>query len=190
MLGLKSIQRRKLFFLFIFCLVASSSFAETSGSGKGGPFIQYHSNSVGRFDGDMKGNPVVVGGVGFGYSTKNFRLGGAGGAGFLWGSSNNVQFGLGYGGVVGDLSLASWLSARLLIGGGGYSVAKIADQTIIAQTLSKLNSGGFVLFHPALNADIPLSNMMKLGFSFGYFLPNIGELQSFTLTTSLTFGRN
>lgn len=173
----------------LLALAASGAFAESVGGGRGGPFLQYHTASLAQFDGEIKGNPVVVGGMGFGFSSRTFRVGGAGGAGFLWGPSDNVQFGMGYGGIIGEFIIVPWLSARMLVGGGGYAVSKVAADTPSQQTLDKLGSGGFFLFHPGVNADITLNNMMKLGISAGYFLPNIGELQSFTLTFCLSFGR-
>jgi len=160
-----------------------------SASGKGGPFIEYHGSSIANFDPQIGGTPIVLGGSGVGLASRNFKLGGSGGAGFLWNASQNVQFGLGYGGILGEYTITNWLNARLVVGGGGYSVAKVVNETDANKTLEKLSSGGFFLFLPSLNADIALNNGVKLSMGLGYFLPNISQLQSLTFTVALNVGR-
>jgi hypothetical protein len=168
--------------------IAESTVGATVG-GKGGPFIEYHFNPLSAFDPALTGNPITIGGVGFGYAAKNFRLGGGGAGGFLWNPSDNIQFGMGYGGAVGEYVLSSWLAARLLIGGGGFAVAKVISETDTTRTLQKLNSGGFVLFYPSMVAEIPIHPWLKLGVNLGYFLPNISKLQSFTMGFNVLFGK-
>lgn len=166
------------------------SSAEGMGGGRGGPFIQYHSNSLSSFDPTVSGSPMVIGGVGFGWATKSFRLGGGGGGGFLWNASDNLTFGMGYGGVIGEYVIApNWLNGRLLIGGGGYSVAKITSQSDSQVNFQKLSSGGFIVFHPSISAEVKIHNWMQLAANFGYFLPNIGRLQSFTMGINVMFGK-
>ncbi len=160
----------------------------TSGGGRGGPFIEYHANSLTGFDPGVTGSPVVIGGIGYAWVTPKFRLGGGGGGGFLWNGSDNLAFGMGYGGVVGEYVIGSWFNARLLIGGGGYSIAKITFETDSNQIVQKLNSGGFIVFHPSVNAEIKIYSWASLALTAGYFLPNVGRLHSFTAGVNLLFG--
>lgn len=183
---------RNLPFLFVaVCLYFSSvGRSESMGGGRGGPFLDYHSGSLGAFDPGVGGSPIVIGGVGFGWATKNFRIGGGGGGGFLWNATDNVTFGMGYGGVVGEYTISPpWLHARLMIGGGGYSIAKITSQTDIQQTFQRLSSGGFILFHPQICAEIRLHSWAYLSAMTGYFLPNVGRLHSFTFGVNIMFGK-
>lgn len=181
----------------LFCLLLGLAFRPTAaraeagagGSGRGGPFVEYHFSSMSNFDPSISGNPIFLGGVGFGFAAKNFRLGGGGAGGFLWNPSGNVQFGTGYGGVVGEYTLAPWLNARLLIGGGGYAVAKVLTDTDTTTTLQKLGSGGFVLFYPSVSAEFPLDANIKVAVNAGYFLPNITQLESFTVGINFLFGK-
>ena len=83
-----------------FLFLTSVSFAETLGGGKGGPFIQYNNASLTNFDKAISGNPLIIGGIGFGWASKTFRIGGGGGGGFLWSGSESAQFGIGFGGMV------------------------------------------------------------------------------------------
>lgn len=174
--------------LAIALLTGLSSRAETS-SGRGGPFLAIHTSPLSAFDPEVFGTPVVIGGVGFGSSSKTFRFGGGGGGGFLYNATENVHFGLGYGGGVGEYQLTSWLFARLMIGGGGYALAKTVLETESQRVLRKLSSGGFVLFYPQLSAEIPVNNGFKLAVIAGYFLPNVGRLQSFTIAANFIFGK-
>jgi hypothetical protein len=175
--------------IFLAFVMATSASAETSAGGRGGPFFQIHTTSLNQFDSELRGNPVIIGGVGLGNAGRNLRIGGGGGGAFLLNPSDNVQFGMGYGGIVGGYGIASWLSARLLIGAGGYSVNKITSQTQATITTDRLASGGFFLFYPSVHADIPLTSMMKLNVGIGYFIPNVQRLQSFAVTLGLIFGR-
>ena len=176
--------------LLLLAVVTGVARAETSGfGGRGGPFISYHSNPVTGFDAEVTGNPVFIGGMGFGQINKQIRLGGGGAASFLLGPSENVHFGLGYGGAVGEYVFTPWLSARLMIGGGGYAVAKVVSETETQRVVQKLSSGGFILFYPSLTAELPLYNWLRLGMNLGYFLPNVGRLQSVTFGVSVMFGK-
>lgn len=175
-----------------FTLLSSNLLAEGTGgigNGAGGPYLQYHSTGLSAFDGGLKGQPVVIGGMGYGTVAKGFRLGGAGGGGFLWGPSSNAHFGLGFGGAIGQYQISSWLVGSLLIGGGGYAVAKVVSQTDSTSTVEKISTGGFILFHPSIQAEIPLQNWTRLSISLGYFLPNVANLQSLTVSTILIFGK-
>lgn len=172
----------------VMLFTGANSFAESTG-GRGGPFVEYHANSLTNFDSGVAGSPIIIGGVGFAWATAKFRLGGGGGGGFLWNGSDNLHFGLGYGGVVGEYVIAPyWLNARLMIGGGGYAVAKITTETDATRVVQKINSGGFILFHPSINAEIKIYNWVSIDFMAGYFLPNIGRLHSFTVGINLLFG--
>ena len=175
--------------LLFFCCCVSQLRGESASVGRGGPYIQYHVMPLSNFDAELSGNPLVIGGVGFATVSRNFRLGGGGGGGFLWNGSNNVTFGMGYGGVVGELGITTWLNARLMIGGGGYAVAKIVSETISERTLSKVNSDGFLLFLPSLHFDFPIHNWLKFSASLGYFLPNNSRLHSVTIGVGLLFGK-
>jgi len=180
---------RNLLGVLLFASLLSSHALAESAAGKGGPFMEYHATSISAFDAELTGSPLVLGGSGVGLASKHFRLGGAGGAGFLWNPSQNVQFGLGYGGLLGEYVITNWLNVRLVIGGGGYAVAKIVSETESERTLEKLSSGGFFLFHPTVNADIPINNMLRLSVGLGYFLPNVSQLQSATFTVALNIGK-
>ena len=173
-----------LFFLFSPFLKA-----ETLGGGKGGPYIQYNNASLSRFDSEIGGNPLIIGGLGFGWASKKFRIGGGGGGGFLWSGTESAQFGIGYGGMVGEYIIADWLLARMMIGGGGYAVSKIISETDTTLQVKKISSGGFILFHPQIVADIKIGQWASLGFSIGYFLPNIARLHSPSFSIQLMFGR-
>jgi hypothetical protein len=172
-------------------LFTGKLFAESAASqgGRGGPFVELHTASLSNFDSDVNGYPIILGGYGFGFTAKNFRLGGGGGGGFVWNPSNNVQFGLGFGGVVGEYVITSWLAARLLIGGGGYAVSKVLLETDTQKTEQKVNSGGFLLFQPSISAEVPIQSWIKIGGSVGYFLPNVSKLQSLSLSLMLIFGK-
>lgn len=176
--------------LLLFCS-ATTLRAEVGGyGGRGGPFIQYHGYSLAAFDLEVEGHPLVIGGVGLGSVAKHFRIGGGGGGGFLWNPSENVHFGLGYGGVVGEYSITYWCIARLLIGGGGYALAKVLTQTDTTTTVHKISSGGFILFHPAVHFEIPIHSWIKLSAAVGYFLPNVSKLHSVTLSVNVLFGKS
>ena|SRR3989338_5947930 len=170
------------------CFFSLGAYGERGGGGRGGPFISLHTSPMSDFDPDISGAPVVIGGIGFGSSTKTFRIGGGGGGGFLFNPTENVHFGLGYGGGVGEYQLTSWLFARLMIGGGGYALAKTVLETESQRVLRKLSSGGFVLFYPQLSAEIPIARSIKLAVIAGYFLPNVSRLQSFTVAANFVFG--
>ncbi len=172
-------------------LLAIPSYAATSalGGGRGGPFFEYHAGSLSSFDPSISGNPVVIGGVGYGFASKVFRIGGGGGGGFLWNANDNVNFGLGYGGAIGEYVIAPWLSGRLMIGGGGYSVSRVLSQTDSTTVVQKIDSGGFLLFYPSVLAEVNLSGWVNMAINVGYFLPNVSKLQSFTMGIHLIFGK-
>lgn len=180
----------QLFLILTAMLGGYASYAETStsGGGRGGPFIEYHANPLSRFDSGVSGSPVVIGGIGYAWVTPKFRLGGGGGGGFLWNGSDNLSFGLGYGGVVGEYVIGSWFNARLLIGGGGYSISKVTFETDSNRIVQKINSGGFIVFHPSVNAELKIYSWASLALTAGYFLPNVGKLHSFTAGVNLMFG--
>ena len=176
--------------LAVLILLPNVLIAEALGGGRGGPFIDYHAGSLESFDVGVSGSPVVIGGMGFGWATKSFRVGGGGGRGFLWNATDNVTFGMGYGGVVGEYTISPpWLSARLMVGRGGYSIAKITSQSDTQQTVQKLSSGGFILFHPQINMEVKVGGMASLSCMMGYFLPNVGKLHSFTIGFNIMFGK-
>lgn len=174
---------------FCFSILSISVSAETLGGGKGGPFIQYNTKSLAAFDSQMAGNPLIIGGIGFGWASKKFRIGGGGGGGFLWSGSESAQFGIGYGGMVGEYIIADWLLARMMIGGGGYSVSRIISETATILEVQRIASGGFLMFHPQIVADIKIGQWASLGFSLGYFVPNIARLHSMSFSIQLMFGR-
>lgn len=176
-------------FLFFLSTFSLSLTAQTLGGGKGGPFIQYNTTSLSVFDSQMDGNPLIIGGIGFGWASKQFRIGGGGGGGFLWSGSESAQFGVGYGGMVGEYIIADWLLARLMIGGGGYSVSRIVSETVSTLQVQRIASGGFLLFHPQVVADIKIGQWASLGFSLGYFIPNVSRLHSLSFSIQLMFGR-
>jgi len=180
---------RSIFWGLFFSLLTSIGFAETLGGGKGGPFIQYNSTQLSNFDSTISGNPMIIGGMGFGWASKSFRVGGGGGGGFLWSGTESAQFGIGYGGIIGEYIISDWLLTRLLVGGGGYAVSKIISETDATLQIQKISSGGFILFHPQIVADIKISQWASLGFSLGYFMPNIAKLHSASFTIQLMFGR-
>lgn len=178
-------------FLLTLAVAMSSSvaFSEGTAGGRGGAFLQMHSTSLSAFDPQMQGTPLVVGGEGFAPLGKGYRIGGGGGGGFLWNASNNSQFALGFGGLIGEYDANNWLNFRILLGGGGYAVSKTVSDTNTLTTEEKLGSGGFLLVFPSVGADITLSGSSKLGFRLGYFLPNVAHLQSMTLGVHLAFGK-
>lgn len=175
--------------LVLSLLMPALVFAESGNSGRGGPYFEFHTSGLSVFDGDISGNPIILGGEGFGFVSKSFRLGGGGGGGFVWTPSNNLGFGLGYGGVIGEYAITSWLAARLMVGGGGYAISKTVVETDTTRTEQKISSGAFLLFHPSIGAEVNLQGWLKLGFRMGYFLPNVSKLQSFTFGIALIFGK-
>ena len=184
------LMKRSLITFLFFLVFAIPSFAASPlASGRGGPFFEFHTNSLSSFDPDIEGNALVVGGVGFGAAGKKFRIGGGGGGGFLWDASSDVSFGMGYGGVIAEYEVTHWLSTAILIGGGGYAIAKILSETETQTTFEKVSSGGFVLFYPQVNIEVPLKGFMSLTGKIGYFLPNNSRLHSFTVGLALLFGK-
>jgi hypothetical protein len=177
----------RVLYLFL-CVSASFVSAETTSGGRGGPFIHYHASNLSAFDPGISGSPVVIGGVGMGWVSKSFKLGGGGAGGFLWNGSDNLAFGLGYGGVVGEYTITSWMYGRIMIGGGGYAVGKILSQTDTTTTTQKINSGGFLLFHPSVLFQIQVAKWCSLAADIGYFLPNVGKLHSFTAGVNVLMG--
>lgn len=169
-------------------LIGALARAETT-AGRGGPFLQFHMKPLSSFDPLLSGNIMVVGGKGMGNIARNFRLGGGGGGGFAWGAGDNVSFGMGYGGVVGEYSITSWLTAGMLIGGGGYAISRVTSETITSTTYDKIASGGFVLFYPSVEVEIKLRNYMTLIGSLGYFLPTQSRLHSATIGVSVLMGK-
>lgn len=170
--------------------ICPRAFAESGGGGgRGGAFIQMHSNTLSAFDPEMKGTPIIVGGEGFAPLGKGFRIGGGGGGGFLWNASNNSQFALGFGGLIGEYDANHWLNFRLILGGGGYAVSKTISDTGSLVTEQKLGSGGFLLVAPSVGAEVQVTGSAKLGFRLGYFLPNVQHLESLTLGMHLSFGK-
>lgn len=178
-----------LLLLFV-ATICSQTYAESGSSGgRGGAFVQMHTNPLSAFDPEMKGTPLVVGGEGFAPLGKGFRIGGGGGGGFLWNASNNSQFAMGFGGLMGDYDANHWLSFRIILGGGGYAVSKTISDTNSLTTEQKLGSGGFLLVAASVGAEVSISSGSKLGFRLGYFLPNVQHLQSLTLGVHLSFGK-
>lgn len=168
------------------------AWAESGGnlSARGGAFVQVHTTSLASFDPELGGNPIVIGGEGFAAIGKGFRIGGGGGAGFVWSPTDATQFSLGYGGLIGEYQFFSWLSARLLLGGGGYGVAKTVVDSSAQTTDAKIASGGFLLILPSIGADVALNNAMRLGVRVGYFMPNVSNLQGLLVAIHLTFGKS
>ncbi len=154
----------------------------------GGPFFEYHVAPLSSFSPNLSGNAVVIGGVGYGTLGKNFRIGGGGGGGFVWDASLEVEFGMGYGGVIGEYSITNWMKVNMLIGGGGYSLARILSKTESTTTLEKIASGGFVLFYPGISFEIEVKKFLFLSTKIGYFLPGDARLHSFTLGFTLLIG--
>jgi hypothetical protein len=144
---------------------------------------------VAAFDPAVGGQPVALGGTGFVQVGKNFRLGGGGGGLFLSSASENSQFSMGYGGIIGEYIIAHWFSARLLVGGGGFSVYRITNETELEYTVRKVATGGFFVIQPSVHAELPLTGWMRLVFSLGYFMPNLTRLESTTLGFNLLFGK-
>ncbi len=175
----------------ILLLWAASSHAMGGGQGggRGGIVWAYHTGSLSAFDPQISGNPMVIGGVGFAFTSKSFRIGGGGGGGFLWTGSDNANFGMGYGGAIGEYTVMPWLNARLMIGGGGFSVSRLVSESDTTRTVQKINSGGFLLFYPQLSAEVKISSFVYLAFNLGYFIPNVSKLQSFTMGLNLMFGK-
>lgn len=132
---------------------------------------------------------MVVGGKGVGTLAKNFRLGGAGGGGFAWGAGDNVSFGMGYGGVIAEYSLTSWMSASMLVGGGGFAVSRITSETISTTTYEKISAGGFVLFYPSIDFEVKVRPYISIVGNLGYFLPTNTRLHSVTLGVSVLMGK-
>jgi len=163
--------------------------AAATGAGRGGPYFEFHTGSLAAFDPTISGNAFVVGGVGYGAAGKTFRLGGAGGGGFLWDSSVDVDFGMGYGGVIGEYVVTKWLNVQMIIGGGGYSIAKVTEQTETTTTLEKISSGGFVLFYPSITFEVNIKKFLTLAGKVGYFLPDDSRLHTLTLGMSLMLGK-
>lgn len=122
----------------VLCL-GGGALAETA-SGRGGPFVQFHVKPLSAFDPLLGGNIMVVGGKGIGVVAKNFRLGGAGGGGFAWGAGENVSFGMGYGGVLSEYTITPWMTASMLVGGGGFAVSRIVAETTTSTTFEKISS--------------------------------------------------
>jgi hypothetical protein len=174
---------------FLCLFVTSLAHAEALGGGKGGPFVQYNGTALSNFDSQITGNPMIIGGMGFGWASKTFRVGGGGGGGFLWSGTESAQFGIGYGGVIGEYIISDWLLTRMLVGGGGYAVSRVVSETDTTLQVQKIASGGFILFHPQMVVDIKISQWASLGFSLGYFMPNIAKLHSPSFTIQLMFGR-
>lgn len=179
--------------LLIFLIGASFELSTTRALGagttaRGGPYFEYHTNSLSSFDPRISGNAFVIGGVGYGSLGKSFRLGGGGGGGFLWDSSNDVSYGMGYGGAIGQYLVAPWMSFQMMIGGGGFSVARVITQTDTTTTLEKISAGGFVLFYPSVCFEVNLRKFLSLSAKLGYFLPNNAKLHSFTLGLTLLLG--
>jgi hypothetical protein len=173
--------------LALLCLSGTAS--AQMASGRGGPFIEAHLKSLAAFDPALSGNTMVVGGKGIGAAGKYFRLGGAGGGGFAWGAGENVSFGMGYGGVLTELTVTKWLTASMIVGGGGYAISRIVSETETTTTFEKVSSGGFVLFYPGIQAEIKLPGYMTLAATLGYFLPTVSRLQSVTVGLSLLMGK-
>lgn len=176
--------------LLLLLLFGSVAFARGLSSGRGGPYMEYHSSSLGSFDSELVGNTVFLGGVGYGAAGKEFRIGGGGAAGFVWDGGSNIDYGVGYGGIVGEYEVSPWLNVGLMVGAGGYSISKIIAQTNSQVTFQKIASGAFVLFYPTVTAEVKLKKgWLSLGAKVGYFLPNESRLHSFTLGITLLFGK-
>ena len=177
--------------LFTIICSASNSLAELQGFGgaRGGPLVEYHFANLSAFDSQVSGNPLVVGGVGFGQISKTFHIGGGGGGGFLMNASENLEFAMGYGGLVLEYIMTPWLNGRLLLGGGGYAVQKVVSDTGIDIVVRKLASGGFFLVNPSLNGEIKVSNWMKIVVGLGFFVPTVSRLTSTTFNFNLLLGK-
>ncbi len=180
------------FFLIFWCVLLGSGSArsEVGLVARGGPIIEQHFNSLSNFDPDVRGNPIVVGGMGYGQLSKSFRVGGGGGGGFLLNGSENVELALGYGGAVIEYTIVSWLNARILLGGGGYAIQKVISESISERLIRRVASGGFFLVNPSINAEIRLNQWTKLVIGLGYFFPTVAKLQGGTLNFNLQFGKS
>lgn len=163
--------------------------AEVGGTARGGPLLEHHFGSLSTFDPELRGNPLVVGGVGMGQISKNFRVGGGGGGGFLLNGSDNVELALGFGGAVIEYIITHWFTLRVLLGGGGYAVQKVVSETLSDRLLRKVASGGFFLVNPSINAEINIGTWMKLIIGLGYFMPTVSKLQTPTINMNLLFGK-
>jgi hypothetical protein len=169
-------------------LISSPLPAEMT-SGQGGLYTELHLANLSAFDPSVSGLPIVLGGEGFGSVTRNFRIGGGGGGGFIYGPNDSTHFGMGYGGVMGEYLFSNWLSFSLLIGGGGYAISNVVSSSQTQALTTQVAAGGFLLVKPALKAEFPISNAVRISGSIGLFLPNVSQLQSVTVGLHLAFGR-
>lgn len=180
--------RARYLFLFILLFNAPSFGLSPRGAG-GGPFLEYHLRDLSAFDPTVSGNPVVMGGMGLTPVGRQFLLGGGGGASFLLGGSSTVQFGMGYGGMIGVFQFASYLSARVLVGGGGFALVEVLSESETQRVVRKISSGGFIVFHPTLDFDFSLMRTTQCALSLGYFLPSVSDLAGVTISLRIQFGR-
>jgi hypothetical protein len=150
-----------------------------NGGGRGSVFINYHPSQLSTFATAPGATMVMIGGNGMADLFGGLRLGGGGASGFIVTSPGTLYMGMGYGGIVADYRLATWLSVQCLLGAGGFSLSNAAGN---------IASGGFILLHPTLTAEISITPKSKLGIILGYFLPNEVRLTSATLGVSWIFG--
>lgn len=170
---------KKTFLIFLILFFSKALFAEGGGGGKGSIFLNYHTGTLSQFSNVPVGNIMTVGGYGVADLFGGLRLGGGGGAGFIIYSASTLSMGYGYGGIVAELRLLKWLTTQCLLGGGGYALSNASGV---------LQSGGFLVLHPTLTAEIDLSPKTKLGLIAGFFMPNETRLATATLGVSYIFG--
>lgn len=164
--------------LFTIILLPYLLFAE-NGGGRGSIFINYHPAQLSSFATAPGATMIMIGGNGMADLFGGLRLGGGGGSGFIVTSPGTLYMGMGYGGILADYRLTNWLTVQCLLGAGGFSLSNAAGN---------IASGGFILLHPSITAEIAVTPKSKLGIILGYFMPNEIRLLSATLGVSWIFG--
>ncbi len=154
----------------------------------GGSQVDFHALSLSSFHSQVGGSPISIGGMGCVALSDSICFGGGGAATTTTGGTSNLAFGMGYGGLIFEYYLKTWMAFRVTVGGGGYKISRLVSESENTLQYEKLGSGGFFVVHPKWIGTFRVTKWLTLCPNVGYFITGVPRLSSPTLGLNLFFG--
>ncbi|MBI4208983.1 MAG: hypothetical protein HY538_04675 [Deltaproteobacteria bacterium] len=131
----------------------------------------------------LSDNIITIGGRGYGTLNRHFRIGGGGYGAFpkseegsRGGTTTQLKFGMGYGGVILDYVFqwrrTEWALGGLM-GGGGYNLQLNGPSTT---NFDEKIRGGFFVLQPHMGVLYKINRWAGVEFEASYFWTNMGDL--------------